>query len=291
MQDANAISLNALRVFCMVAQHMSIRKASEFLAVTPGAVSHQIKALEQSLGVQLFVRRNNAIDLTEAGSRLFRQALPGLQMLHTALEDVVRDSDELRVRASMSFAMRWLIPKLHLFKSRHPNANVQVETFYDVDDPPTGTADVTIGYYRRDKCPDGAHILFHDVCRPYLAPGLLSKLVDPLDVASIPALQCTKGNWDWRLWLGESGKSDVQLNYAERFDLDDAGLRAATAGMGMVLSAGFMVEDDVAEGRLVPLPHSEDIHVGFYTLQIDGRETGLSRRFVRWLKNAADSPC
>nr|WP_299800756.1 LysR substrate-binding domain-containing protein [uncultured Ruegeria sp.] len=210
-------------------------------------------------------------------------------MLHTALEDVVRDTNELRVRSTMSFAVRWLIPKLHLFKSKNPNASVQVETFYDIDNPPTGTADVTISYFKRDKCPDGARILFHDVCRPYLAPGLLSKLVDPLDVASIPALQCTKGNWDWQLWLAEADKSDMQLNFAEHFDLDDAALRAASAGMGMVLTSDFMVENDVAEDRLVPLPNSKDINVGYYTLRVDGRETGLSKRFVRWLESAAES--
>ncbi|MEO0330044.1 MAG: LysR family transcriptional regulator [Pseudomonadota bacterium] len=289
MQAANSISLNALRVFLMVAQHMSIKKAAELLGVTPGAVSHQIKALEQSLGTQLFVRRNNAIELTDVGTQLFRQSAPSLQLLNSALEDVIRDTNELRVRASTSFAVRWLIPKLHLFKTKAPNANVQIETFYDLDNPPIGTADVTIGYYKRGECPEGAHILFEDVCRPFLAPTLLAKLIDPKDVVSIPALQCTKGNWDWKLWLAETGKSDVQLSYAECFDLDDAALRAASAGMGMVLTSEFMIENALSEDRIVPLPYSEEINVGCYTLQVSGRETGLSKRFVRWLQSVAES--
>ncbi len=289
MPRANSISLNALRVFLIAAQHLSIKRAAELLLVTPGAVSHQIKALEQSLGTQLFLRRNNAIELTDAGTRLFRQSTPDLQMLHTALENVIRDTNELRVRASMSFSVRWLIPKLHLFKTKNPNANVQVETFYDVDKQPSGAADVTVSYYKHDECPDGACILFSDVCRPYLAPALLSKLADPKDVTSIPALQCTKENWDWQLWMAEADKSDAQLNYAERFDLDDAALRAACAGMGMVLSSEFMVEDALADGLLVPLPASEEINVGCYTLHVGGRETGLSKRFVRWLHSVAET--
>lgn len=287
MQNANSVSLNALRVFLIAAEHLSIKKAAELLLVTPGAVSHQIKTLEQSLGTQLFVRRNNAIELTDVGAQLFRQSAPDLRMLHTALENVIRDKNELRVRASMSFAMRWLIPKLHLFKAQSPNANVQLETFYDVDRQPLDTADVTIRYDRRDECADDAFILFNDVCRPYLAPALLSELADPKDVASIPALQCTKENWDWQLWLAETDRSDTQLNYAERFDLDDAALRAACAGMGMVLTSAFMVEADVADGRLVPLPAIEEISVGCYTLHVGGRDTGLSAKFVRWLHDTA----
>ncbi|WP_120632587.1 LysR family transcriptional regulator [Ruegeria sp. EL01] len=289
MQNANSISLNALRVFLVAAQHSSIKQAAELLLVTPGAISLQIKALEQSLGVQLFMRHNNAIELTDVGTQLYQQSAPSLQALHAAFNNVIRDTNELRVRASMSFAVRWLIPKLHLFKAQNPNANVQVETFYDVDQQPGGTADVTIGYYRRDECPDGVPILFNDICRPYLAPELLSGLADSKDFASIPALQCTKGNWDWNLWLAETNSSDVMLNYAERFDLDDAALRAACAGMGMVLTSAFMVEDAVADGRLVPLPESEEIDVGFYTLHIDGLETGMSKRFVRWLHGIVEA--
>lgn len=289
MQRAHSISLNALRVFLIAARHLSIKKAAKLLLVTPGAVSHQIKTLEQSLGTQLFVRRNNAVELTDEGTRLFRQSAPDLQILHAALEDVIRDTNELRVRASMTFAVRWLIPKLHLFKAKNPKANVQVETFYDVDKHSLGTADVTVGYYRREECPDDVSILFNDVCRPYLAPALLTKLTDPKDVTSIPALQCTKGNWDWQLWLAKVGRSDAQLNYVERFDLDDAALHAASAGMGMVLASEFMVENARADGHLVPLPASEEIHVGYYTLHVGGRETDLSKKFVRWLHSLAET--
>jgi LysR family glycine cleavage system transcriptional activator len=287
MLSSTSVSLNALRVFLITAQHMSIKRAAQELSVTPGAVSHQIKSLEHSIGTQLFVRRNNAIELTDVGKQLATDAAPGLRLLSTSLENVIRNTNAIRVRASMSFAVRWLIPKLHQFKSKNPNASVEVETFFDGDRQTTVEADVTIGYYQRDNRPDDAQVLFDDVCRPYLAPVLLSRLSDPGDLTSIPAIQCTKGNWDWTLWMTETGRSDNQLRFAERFDLDDAALRAACAGMGMILSSRFMVEADLEDGRLVPLPGGEDVCVGSYAVHTNGLETGLSKRFVRWLSDVS----
>lgn len=291
MQGPDTVSLNALRVFSIVAQHLSIKQAANVLSVTPGAVSHQVKTLEQSIGAQLFVRRNNAIELTDLGTQLAQQAAPGLNSLRTALENVLHNTHTLRIRVSMSFAVRWLIPRLHLFKAKNRGASVQVDTFFDDDRRALDAADVTIGYFRHGDAPDDAEILLDDLCRPYLAPALLRQLPDPIDVASIPALQCARGNWDWKLWLRETCRRDGQLNYAERFDMDDAALRAACAGLGMVLSSEFMVADDLSSGRLVPLPKSKAVSLGAYTMRSSGHETGMSRRFTRWLQQAAKSSC
>lgn len=289
MQDPATISLNAVRVFLIAARHLSIKQAADEISVTPGAVSHQVKALEDALGRQLFLRRNNAIELTDIGAQLVRAASPGLHTLHSALEQVIRDTDTLRIRASMSFAMRWLIPKLHQFKTKNPGAHVELETVFDIDRQNPVTADVTIAYYRHDACPEGADLLFDDVCRPYLAPSLLTKLATPGDVTSIPALQSAKGNWDWQLWLAKTGLRGAELSFTERFDLDDAALRAACAGMGMVLTSEFMIESELADGRLVPLPDSAEFRAGCYVLHMSAQETGLSKRFVRWVHDVAQN--
>lgn len=289
MQFPSSVSLNALRVFLITARHASMKLAADELLVTPGAVSHQIKSLERSLGTKLFVRSNNAIELTDAGTLLAQKASPGLQLLHASLRDIIRDTNVLRVRASMSFAVRWLIPKLHLFKMMNPAANIEVETFFDDNRQLAGNADVTIAYYREGERPVGVGDLFDDVCRPYLSPALLSKLADPRDLASIPAIQCAKENWDWHLWLEKSVPHDVQLNFADRFDSDDAALRAACAGLGMILSSKLMVETELSDGRLVPLPGCTEFRAGCYTLQIGLHETDLTRKFVRWLQEITAS--
>ncbi len=289
MQIPTSISLNALRVFLTAAQHMSIKLAADELLVTPGAVSHQIKSLEQTLGIQLFVRGNNSIELTDAGTRLVQKASPGLQLLHASLGDVIRDTNILRVRASMSFAVRWLIPKLQLFKAKNPDANIEVETFFDDTRQLAGNADVTIAYFRAGERQVGGIDLFRDVCRPYLSPALLSELADPCDFASIPAIQCAKGNWDWRLWMDKSDLHDLKLKFADRFDSDDAALRGACAGLGMILASRFMVETELSDGRLVPLSGCTEFHAGCYTVQVGGHDTDLTRKFVRWLQATAAS--
>ena len=270
-------------MFLIVAQRNSFKIAASELRVTPGAISHQVRVLEDSLGVKLFARRNNSIELTEAGSKLMQQALPGIHILNASLDNVTQDAHELRVQVSMSLATRWLIPKLGLFKKQNPLSHVRIESIFGIGVGPNPDVDVASSYYKRDEMPKGATILFEDKCRPYLSPALLSDIADPTDLTSVPALQCSEGNWDWELWLRDSGLTETNLNITGRFDLDDAALRAAIAGMGMVLASGFMIQDDIATNRLCPLPHSAEVTLGFYVIHQSNRETGLSKRFVQWL--------
>lgn len=286
MQRPQNISLNAVRVFLTVARRNSIKDAASDMNVTSGAVSHQVRALEEALGIKLFSRRNNSIELTDAGTRLMHRSMPGLLTMQAALEDVTRDAHELRVRASMTFASRWLIPRLNEFKKRNPRARVKLETFFEIGDVSSADTDVTIAYYKRDEIPTDAIILFEDNCRPYVSPALLDATSDPTNLETIPALCCSKDNWDWKLWLSENDIAELELKFAEHFDLDDAALRAAAAGMGMVLASTFMSMEEVNAGRLCPLPDSAEAMLGAYVVQQADLETNLSKRFVQWLRSA-----
>lgn len=286
MQRSQSISLNAVRVFLTVAQRNSIKDAASDMNVTSGAISHQIRALEEALGIKLFSRRNNSIELTDAGTRLMHLSMPGLLTMQAALADVARDAHELRVRASMTFASRWLIPRLNDFKKRNPCARVKLETVFAIGDVSGVDTDVVIAYYKRDEIPTDAIILFEDNCRPYVSPALLDASSDPTNLEAIPALCCSKDNWDWKLWLSENGLSEVELKFAEHFDLDDAALRAAAAGMGMVLASTFMSMEEVNAGRLCPLPDRAEAILGAYVVHQASLETSLSRRFVQWLRSA-----
>ena len=286
MLNPDRISLNALRVFLMAARHLSIRRAAQDLSVTPGAVSHQIRSLERALGVELFERRNNAIALTEAGQRLVQQAEPGLHILRRALDDLASEAGGVRVRASMSFAMRWLIPRLHLFKARHPDVQIHLETVFDITSGVDSAADVTLLYCRGDALPPGAEVLFDDLCCPYVAPDLLGRS-DAVDLGSIPALQCAKGNCDWQLWQKRTGRQGSDLHFTERFDLDDAAIRSAALGLGMVLTTQMMIEDELDQGRLVPVPGCDAASIGSYAMLAGPRDTGTSRRFQNWLREMA----
>lgn len=283
MQDPNLVSLNALRVFLLAARSLSLTQAAAQLGVTPGAVSHQIRALETTLGVALFHRSNNAISLTAEGAALAREAVPGLAVLSGAIANVSRSAQELTVQAPTTFATRWLIPRLDGFRKKASGAVIRLDT-QEARPGADPLCDVTLTYYRQGDLQDGAEILFEDRCQPYLSPRLLETTRDPGDLSAIPALQCTQGNWDWRMWLDGA---DTPLRFAGHFDIDDAALRAAVAGLGMVLASDFMIQDDIAEGRLCPVPGQPSRILGYYALERGARETGLRESFVRWLHREA----
>lgn len=287
MQNAPLVSLNALRVFLAVAERSSMKDAAQHLGVTAGAVSHQVRTLEDALGVKLLARNNNSVEMTPAGRQLLQDALPGAKVLNAAIDRVRRDANELRVQVTLSLATRWLVPKLHLFQQRNPQARVRIETSFGIDQVPDPDADVSVQYYRRGQLPEGAEVLFNDMSRPYLSPNLLSAHAGVSDIRAFPALQTGEGNWDWTLWLLQAGLDASDLNLAARFDVDDTALRAAIAGLGMVLMSEFMIADDLAEGHLCPLPNAPVALLGHYVIHQNAHETGLSRRFTKWLRTTA----
>ncbi|GAB5435073.1 LysR family transcriptional regulator [Falsiruegeria mediterranea] len=278
------ISLNAVRVFAITVRHMSVTNAAAELNVSPGAVSHQIKALEGALGVQLFLRSNNALSLTPDGARFANGIQPGLDLLDQSIHSATRGANELNLNVSLTLAMRWLVPRLERFKARHPRARIRIETHSGEVPPDSASADITICYCR--GVPDEkADVLMLDCSQPLVSPTLLDRLGS--DLSSIPALQCAKDNWDWHEWQAAAGLADQQLSFDARFDLDDAAVRAAVAGMGMVLSPLFMVQDDINSGRLVPLPGVPAVPLGHYGIQLGPRDTGLRNQFCDWLGREA----
>jgi len=284
MHRSGKISLNAIRVFAVVAECGSFKSAAVRMGVTAGAVSRQVQNLEAGMGVLLFHRRNNAIHLTETGETFLRHAGPGLAMLDRSIERAMGDGNDLTVQVPTTLATRWLIPLLEGFKTRWPEIAVRVETYNSPGMPIRRRADVVIAY-----CPAAAwvrdtEILLEDRCRPYLSPGLLAQIPDTSDLANIPALQCTTGNWDWTAWLTDAGMPDVQLGYAGHFDLDDVALRASIAGMGMTLAPQFIIRDDVDAGRLCALPNAAEGLLGYYTLHIEKPVTGATEVFTKWLR-------
>ena len=127
MSPRSRLPLNALRVFEACARHKSFLRAADELAITPGAVSRQIKGLEAELRLRLFERFNRAVRLTEAGARLAVGVRQGLTVMEAAVEDVrsARDAP-LVVTTRHSFAARWLAPRLHLFQAKHPQIQVHM---------------------------------------------------------------------------------------------------------------------------------------------------------------------
>ncbi|ETX13631.1 transcriptional regulator [Roseivivax halodurans JCM 10272] len=284
MQTPENISLNAVRVFVMTAEAGSISMAAARLGVTPGAVSRQIQNLETSLGVSLFHRTNNALRLTPAGDRFFQESQPGLSALNRAISSVVSGDQALTVSVPLTLATRWLIPRLQDFRRRRPRIDASIETFGGSGIPSVTRADITIAYRPITAEDDGGIVLLEDLCRPYVSPRLLSEIDDPIDLTRIPALQASAGNWDWKAWLSATHRSDLELRYTGRFDLDEIALRAAVSGAGMALASPFLVQDDVDAGLLCPLPNEAGAVLGHYILRAGKPVTGASEAFVNWIR-------
>ncbi|MEM7177058.1 MAG: LysR substrate-binding domain-containing protein [Pseudomonadota bacterium] len=287
MQKADQISLNAVRIFATAADCGSYKRAAVRLGVTPGAVSRQVLKLEADLGVTLFRRGNNTIRLTETGEAFLRSAGAGLHTLHRSIEMAMSDGRDLSVLVPTTLATRWLIPRLEGFKKRRPDVAIRIETWGKTGLPPTHGADIALAYYPAGQSPGDGEVLLHDRCRPYLSPKLRDAAPDRADLTRIPALQSTQNNWDWQVWLRDTGNAGTKLVFGGQFDLDDVAIRAAIAGIGMVLAPRFMVSDDLADGRLCPLPDSAEALIGSYLLSTSLPMTAAGSAFVRWLKSIA----
>src|SRR5882724_7178600 len=129
MQDQlRRLPLNGVRAFETAARLRSLKAAAAELGVTPSAISHQVKQLEEAIGTRLFLRRNNGIDLTADGQRFYEAVGPALAAIARAGQAIRRDTQEVVLKVSTSLALRWLIPKLHEFRRANPRISVKMET-------------------------------------------------------------------------------------------------------------------------------------------------------------------
>ena len=169
-----------LRAFEAAARHVSFKKAAAELGVTPTAISHQIRLLEQYCGKALFRRRPRPLSLTEAGARLFPVVRDGLEAFSVALGAIRRQGDRhpLRVTTTNAFASRWLVPRLPRWRKVRPDAPLDVIGTDSVLDLHAGDADVAIRYAtgRREPKEDIAEaflsVSFWPICSPQLLPRL-----------------------------------------------------------------------------------------------------------------------
>lgn len=289
MVGRRGVSLNGVRIFTLAARHLSIAKAADEAGLTPSAVSHQIKKLEGELGVALFDRSANFIQLTEAGRRLQEDASVAVAMIDRSVEAIGGTDETLCVRISASLAVRWLIPALESFRTSHPNVRVRVETVAGAS-VPLGACDIAIGYHRRGDDEGAGERLMGDESQPVASPALLaaSGYRSPADLGSLPALRCTTGDWDWQLWADLAGIDPAGIAIRHAFDTDDAALHAAAAGLGMVLAPPLLTRREMQAGTLVPVPGFGPVELGHYRLVTRAGERRAVRRFTSWLRGEID---
>src|SRR6202451_1823613 len=209
-------SLNGLRAFEAAARHMSFTAAAAELNVTQTAISHQIRRLEEELGIRLFVRQNRSLALTPEA----RDYLPGIRAafndLRLATDRLLRkDNDQvLTVSTLASLAAKWLLPRLSAFQEAHPGIDVRITTSTALVDFRGGDVDAAIRYGRGQWSGLRADWLMADQLFPVCSPALLTgdkPLRSPEDLADRTLLHSSSGyDDDWRLWLTAAGlPSDI----------------------------------------------------------------------------------
>jgi LysR family glycine cleavage system transcriptional activator len=252
--------LNALRAFEAAARTGSFKEAALELHVSQSAISHQIKHLEKVLGVKLFDRGTRAVVLTEAA----RTYLPFLQQAFDSISDGTRlltrvtREDILTVRMYSTFAVRWLVSRLHRFQDRHPDLQVRLMT--SQLDTAFPDQDIDLAVMIGQPKPGRVHheYLFSPTMFPVCSPKLLTarkRLKRPNDLAGFTILQVYPSAGDWAAWLKATGAKGVDPDAGLRFDSYDHALRMAARGMGVALAMQPYASEDLAAGLLIaPLP-------------------------------------
>lgn len=291
------LPLTALRVFEAAARHESFLQAAEELAITPGAVSRSIKALEADLAVRLFERFNRAVRLTETGRRLAVGVRQGLTRIEDAVAEVKTARPAvLAVTAMHSFAARWLVPRLHLFNERHPDIQVMIAASDLPVDLVRDPFDIAIRFGRGPYPGFTAQKLISLFMFPVCSPRLLEQtpLRHPRDLANAQILAdvyLAAAEPDWGEWLALAGAPEVDWRRGQQFSNIYLAIEAAIAGRGVALAERALVLDELASGRLVKpfaiellSPHSQWI----LTLPEKADRPDV-RRFRTWLIAQADA--
>lgn len=287
--------LNALRAFEASARHLSFVKAAEELSVTPAALSHQVKKLEEYLGLQLFQRRQRGLLLTESGLLLASELREVFLRLDTAMERVV-DSDSLgtlMLSVAPTFAVMWLIPRLHKFTSRHPDIELRISTSLDLVDFQRDDCDAAIRFGDGQWFGLESIELVEESVTPMCSPRLLEgpdALKVPNDLSKHELLHNHSMDYDpdaptWKSWLDAAGALGVDASRGTHFGLPDHGLQACMDGEGVVLGWRFMSRKRIAEGRVVePFDLSLSLGSSFYLVYPESHSHRANISAVRdWL--------
>ncbi len=285
-------SLNGLRAFEAAARHLSFTNAAAELNVTQTAISHQIRRLEEELGVRLFVRQNRALALTPEAA----QYLPGVRAafndLRFATDRLLHKDNEnvLTVSTLASLAAKWLLPRLPAFQEAHPGIDVRITTSTTLVDFKSGGVDAAIRYGRGHWPGLRADWLMADELFPVCSPALITgsrPLRCPEDLAHQTLLHTSAGyNDDWRLWLTAAGlPPDISKHPGLTFDLILVTVQAAIDGLGVAMGRTSYVEADIAKGRLVvPFKIALPADAGFYLVSPEARaDSPKLSAFRHWL--------
>jgi len=285
-------SLNALRAFEAAARHLSFTRAADELNVTQAAVSHQVKALEERLGVRLFRRLNRRLMLTDAGQMLQPPLGDALDRMADAVAHLKREeSAVLTITTMESFAASWLVPRLARFRRRNPDIDVRLMLSDESVDLAREGIDAGIRYGRGEWSRALVERLMTEELYPVCAPSLIhgpKSLARPADLKHFTLLHDDMRQ-DWVMWLMAAGVEGIDATRGPAFQHSNLVVQAAIAGQGVALGRSVLVADALADGRLVrPFDIALPSDYAYYLALAKGREGRPKvQAFRDWLMEEA----
>jgi LysR family glycine cleavage system transcriptional activator len=291
------ISAGHLRAFEAVARHLNFRAAAEEMALTQSAVSRQIQALEEEVGVGLFLRHTRAVELTSAGTQLLMAVSQSLPRIDGAVRQIRQNAGRRSVGVSTfaSFASMWLIPRLEQFQRDQPGMDIRIDATDTPVDLEISDVDLALRYGPKATMPAQAIRLFGEQLTPVVSPWLLKggpALARPADVAQFTLIEAgdahhTHLEWlTWRRWFDEHGLQKLQPKRWLYFNYAYQMVQAALTGQGVVLARLPLVAESLANGDLVePLPKLRMDSPMAYWLIVGPRSTQRPeiKAFCEWL--------
>ncbi|MBA2672448.1 LysR substrate-binding domain-containing protein [Ramlibacter sp.] len=290
-------SLDLIKGFVAVSRRMSITQAAEDLCLTQSAMSKQVRALEQALGVRLFHRGYRSVSLTEAGERLFQSANAAVQQLQDAMGSFSSGGKRpVTITASAGVAGLWLLPRLGDFQRRHPEVDVRFATNNAVVDLASEQIDLAVRYCAESQAPKGAVKLFGETVAPVAHPSLGLSTLDSkqalarqvlleFDVVGRPWLH-------WADWLAARGWRTAQAKGVVHFNQYDQMIQAAVAGQGVALGRLELLTPLIDEGRLTVVQAAaggEGSHHAYWLVQADREPRRDVSCVVEWILDSAQA--
>jgi LysR family transcriptional regulator, glycine cleavage system transcriptional activator len=295
----NLPPLDLVQGFEAAARTLSFTKAAEELFITQSAVSRQIRALEDHLGVTLFDRRPRSLALTDQGRVLYRAAAEFLERLQETTDRLRADRGvpHLTVTTTGGFASLWLIPRLRTFTALHPDVDVRISASYKTVHLERSLVDVAVRYCKEEEAPEGSIRLFGEELFPICSPMLQQDGPNPLRALSdlkhhaLLHMEEARDLMDWDTWLAAHGHAGLRPAASIRFDSYEQMIQAALSGQGVAMGIGRLVAGLIEAGKLIA-PFSKSVTGSRSYFVIRSTSTGGRphvQAFVEWLLQEANA--
>ena len=291
-----ASTFSGLATFAVVAKHQSLTKAAQELHLTTGALSQQVKQLEQRLGLTLFLRHSRGLTLTDEGRQLFAVVDLSIHKIKQVLAELKapETSSEIRLKLTPSFAFKWLVPKLHDFNRQYPDLKVQ--TFADgaLVDHQCDDVDLVIDYCQfgaacADSDSTNGELLLEEHLLPVMSPDYYHRFNWQSDTIwqeitllhdAMPWLGAER-NDEWKYWFKMVG-TKTECSQGHYFNRTDMAMAAAEAGLGVALARQALLGNEIEQNRLAaPFPAIK-AQAGYFLFRQRG--TPAIDCFCQWLK-------